>query len=167
MAGPSVLVRVLGDTKDLQKSTSTADKALSGLGKAGSAVGNTLVGAFKLASTAITVAGAATVGFGVDAFRTAARVGEMNATLRALSKGNEDLYASMLGTVQTIRSQGIEAGVAQNLVAQFSRNQLNLADATKIATVAQDRGRHLRAKLIGHPGPTDPRHHHPKLLGAP
>jgi phage-related protein len=133
--GPSVMVRILGDAKEFTKSM---DGVQGVAGKVGSAVSGTLTSAFRLASTAMLAAGAATVAFGIDSFKTAARVGEMNATLRALSKGNEDVYQAMLKTVDGIRGQGIEAGVAQNLVAQFSRNQLNLADSTKLASVAQD-----------------------------
>ena len=86
----------------------------------------------------MTVAGGAAIGFGVDAFKTAARVGEMDATLRALSKGNDNVYGTMTKAVSAIRKSGIEAGVAQGLVAQFSRNNLDLAKSTDLARVAQD-----------------------------
>jgi phage-related protein len=135
MAGPSVLVRIMGDASDFSKAASVTQSAA---GKVASAVGNTIAGAARLAATALTVAGGAAVAFGISSFQTAARVGEMNATLKALSKGNDDVYKAMTGSVNQIRKQGVEAGVAQNLVAQFSRNQLSLADATKLASVAQD-----------------------------
>ena len=135
MAGPSLLVRIMGDAKDFNKSI---NETQSVAGKVSSAVGSTLKNAFQLASTAMTAAGVAAVGFGIESFKTAARVGEMDATLRALAKGNETVYANMQATVKAIRSTGIEAGVAQGLVAQFTRNQLDLSKATDLARVAQD-----------------------------
>jgi phage-related protein len=135
MAGPSVLVRIMGDASGFSKAVDTTQSAAS---KVASAVGGTITSAARLAATALTVAGGAAVAFGVSSFQTAARVGEMNATLKALSKGNNEVYKSMTDSVATIRKQGVEAGVAQNLVAQFSRNNLDLASATKLATVAQD-----------------------------
>jgi hypothetical protein len=108
-----------------------------------------LAGGFKgvasalkpVATTAANVLGGAviaTAGFGVAAFKTAARVGEMDASLRALAKANKLSYPQMQATVGAIRRQGIEAGVAQDVVAQFARNNLRLADASKLARVAQD-----------------------------
>lgn len=100
---------------------------MSGVGKVAS-VGATALGGAAIAATA----------FGVASFATAARVGELDATLRALAKGDAAVYASMQKTVTAVRKSGIEAGVAQGLVAQFSRNQLDLSKATDLATVAQN-----------------------------
>ena len=104
---------------------------LKAIGGFGLAVG-------KSVATGLGAASAAAIGFGVASFQTAARVGEMDASLRALAKANNLSYPAMQQTVTAIRKQGIEAGVAQSLVAQFAQNQLKLSDATKLATVAQD-----------------------------
>jgi hypothetical protein len=106
----------------------TGLKAVGGLGKA---VGQSV-------ATGLTVATGAAAAFGVESFRTAARVGEMDASLRALAKANNLSYDEMQKTVSAIRKQGIEAGTAQQLVAQFARNNLDLAKSTDLARVAQD-----------------------------
>ena len=89
-------------------------------------------------ATGLGVASTAAIGFGVASFRAAARVGEMNATLKALAQANNLSYPQMLKQVSAVRSYGIQAGVAQNLVAQFARNQLDLGKSTDLARVAQD-----------------------------
>ena len=104
---------------------------LKAIGGFGMAVG-------KSVATGLGAASAAAIGFGVASFKTAARVGEMDASLRALARANNLSYPAMQQTVKSIRDQGIEAGTAQSLVAQFAQNQLKMADATKLATVAQD-----------------------------
>lgn len=144
----------IGVTADTKQAASSISKDLVAAGeKAGSAVGQTIgkgisgaTGAIGKALGTVTkvtagVLGTATLaatGFGIAAFATAARVGEMDATLRALSKGNTTTYKSMTDTVTAVRKTGIEAGVAQGLVAQFSRNNLDLAKSTDLARVAQD-----------------------------
>src|SRR5580693_3748767 len=126
-------VRVTADTRELAVSirnaaTSAGQDAIGGLG---AAVG-------KSVATGIAGATVAAAGFGVEAFKTAARVGEMDASLRALAKANGLSYDEMQKSVAAIRKQGIEAGTAQQLVAQFARNQLDLGKSTDLARVAQD-----------------------------
>jgi hypothetical protein len=111
--------------------SSSMTSGLKAVGGLGAAVG-------KSVATGLAGATVAATGFGVEAFRTAARVGEMDASLRALAKANGLSYDEMQKNVAAIRKQGIEAGVAQNLVAQFARNQLDLSKSTDLARVAQD-----------------------------
>ena len=114
--------------QSISQSMTSGLKAIGGFGLA--------VG--KSVATGLGAASAAAIGFGVASFQTAARVGEMDASLRALAKANNLSYPAMQQTVTAIRKQGIEAGTAQTLVAKFAQNQLKMADATKLATVAQD-----------------------------
>ena len=114
--------------QSISQSMTSGLKAIGGFGLA--------VG--KSVATGLGAASAAAIGFGVASFQTAARVGEMDASLRALAKANNLSYPAMQQTVKSIRDQGIEAGTAQTLVAKFAQNQLKMADATKLATVAQD-----------------------------
>lgn len=139
-----LLVRVTGDTRPLAAGVAAdavkigndagqkISRSITGsLGKAAKATGRgaaTALGSVTLAATA----------FGVAAFKTAARVGEMDASLRALAKANKLSYPQMQATVTQIRKQGIEAGTAQTVVAEFAKGHINLAKATKLATVAQD-----------------------------
>jgi phage-related protein len=126
-------------TKEAEGAGGDAAKGLgSSFGKVLGAAGGIAAGVGKAIATGLGGAAIAATGFGVSAFRAAARVGEMDASLRALAKANNLSYDSMQQTVKAVKAQGIETGVAQGLVAQFARNQLSLADATKLATVAQD-----------------------------
>lgn len=140
-------VRVTADTRQMTvdiKNGATAagtdaahtisDRMSAGL----KAVGGLGAATGKAVATGIAGATTAATAFGIEAFRTAARVGEMDASLRALAKANNVSYEEMQKSVAAIRKQGIEAGTAQDLVAQFTRNNLKLADAQKLATVAQD-----------------------------
>ena len=140
-------VRVTADTRQMTvdiKNGATAagtnaahtisERMSSGL----KAVGGLGLATGKAVATGIAGATTAATAFGIEAFKTAARVGEMDASLRALAKANNVSYEEMQKSVAAIRKQGIEAGTAQDLVAQFTRNNLKLANAQKLATVAQD-----------------------------
>ena len=120
----------------------SAARAVGSLGQAAVGVSKSVAGLAKnVANTAATVTAAGVgglVAFGVNSFRTAARVGTLNQALRALSKGSEATYQRMQDQVKSIRGMGIEAGVAQQLVADFTKSNLDLSKATSLARVAQD-----------------------------
>jgi phage-related protein len=149
MAGSygQLTIAVTADTKGLRvqitrEAEAAGQEAARSIGQSMAAglkaVGGLAGSIGKSVATGLGVASAAAIGFGVSAFQSAARVGEMDASLRALAKANNLSYDTMQKTVQAVRKQGIEYGVSQQLVAQFARNQLDLADATKLAAVAQD-----------------------------
>src|SRR5580693_10796520 len=143
----ALTIRVSADTKQLSVDISQAASAAGqdAAGKIGSSMTNGLKAAGGLAkslgtsvATGLTVATGAATAFGIESFKSAARVGEMDASLRALAKANGLSYKAMQDSVTAIRKQGIEAGVAQDLVAQFARNNLDLGKSTDLARVAQD-----------------------------
>jgi hypothetical protein len=113
---------------DINSSMTSGLKAIGGLG--------TSVG--KAVATGLAGATVAATGFGVEAFKSAARAREMDAALVALARANGLNVDSLRKVVVAVKDQGIELGVAQNLTAQFVRSNLDLADATKLAAVAQD-----------------------------
>jgi phage-related protein len=140
-------VRVTADTRgmaaDIRSSaTSAGSDAARSIGSSMTdglkAVGGLFGAIGKSAVTGLGLASGAAIGFGIESFKTAARVGEMDASLRALAKANGQSYPAMQKAVAGIRGYGIEAGTAQQLVATFSRNQLDLAKSTTLARVAQD-----------------------------
>jgi phage-related protein len=140
-------VRVTADTRgmaaDIRTSaTSAGQDAAKSIGTSmtsGLKAVGTLFGSIgKSAVTGLGLASGAAIGFGIESFKTAARVGEMDASLKALAKANNQSYPAMQKAVAGIRGYGIEAGTAQQLVATFSRNQLDLAKSTTLARVAQD-----------------------------
>jgi phage-related protein len=124
---------------DLSAAGSDAAKSITqNLASGLSAIGGLLGATGKAAATGLGLATTAAIGFGVASFKTAARAGEMDATLAALAKTNNLSTASLQKSVTAVRDRGIETGVAQNLVAQFVRSELDLAKATDLARVAQD-----------------------------
>jgi phage-related protein len=122
------------------------------LGKTGAVIGKGMDVAWKVikggaqiaaplvkgAATAIGTASIAAIGFGISAFKTAARIGEMNATLKALATANGVSEKAVFGAVRSVKAMGITTGVAQQTVAQFVRSNLDLSQASKLARVAQD-----------------------------
>lgn len=140
-------VRVTGDTRQLTvdvkqaataAGTDAAHSISQAMGNGLKAIGGLGVAVGKSVATGIGTATVAATAFGVSAFKTAARAGEMTASLKALAKANNVSYDEMNKSVQAIRKQGIEMDTAQNLVAQFTRQNLSLTDAQKLARVAQD-----------------------------
>jgi phage-related protein len=140
-------IPVTADTSGLNRditgaATQAGHQAAGGINSSMSAglhaVGGLGLAVGKSVATGLAGATVAATGFGIESFKTAARVGEMDASLRALAKANNLSYDEMQRNVTAIRKQGIEAGVAQNLVAQFARNQLDLSKSTDLARVAQD-----------------------------
>lgn len=106
----------------------------SGVSAIGGAIG-------KVSGVTANVLGGATIAagaFGVAAIKTAMRAGEMDAALTAIAKSTGVSKKSMDEQVKTVREQGVTLGVAQNLVAQFARSNLDVAKATDLARVAQD-----------------------------
>ena len=98
----------------------------------------------------VAVAGVAALGVGiavvasqmkdaiVDATAYAGRVQELTLVSQMLGQRQGYTQEQVEATIQGIRDQGITADVAAQLVSQFSRYNLDLAQATQLATVAQD-----------------------------
>jgi hypothetical protein len=140
-------IRVTADTKQLrvdiggaasQAGTEAAGKISGSMASGLHAAGGLATAVGKSVATGLGVATGAAVAFGVESFKTAARVGEMDAALRAVAKANNLSYEALTENVTAIRKQGIEANVAQNLVAQFARGNLDLSKSSDLARVAQD-----------------------------
>ena len=114
----ALTIRVTADTKQLSVDISdAATKAgTNAAGNIGGAMTSGLRAAGGLAkslgssvATGLTVATGAATAFGVESFRTAARVGEMDASLRALAKANGLSYDEMQKSVAAIRIKRKEA----------------------------------------------------------
>jgi len=84
---------------------------------------------------ALTAVAAGTTAFIAKATLAAARIDEMNMVLDLL--GDKAGYTSdeMEKYVESIKQAGIRTDVAQTLVAQFTRYNLDLADSIKLARV--------------------------------
>lgn len=82
-----------------------------------------------------------TTGFinvGKEAVLSAARVDEMNGVLQLLGERAGFTPREIDKNVASIKDLGIQTNTAQNVVAQFARYNLDMADAVTISRVAQD-----------------------------
>ena len=78
------------------------------------------------------------INFEKQAILTAARVDELTIVSQLLGQRAGFTADEVERETQKIRDFGIRTDVALSLVAQFSRRQLDMADASKIARIAQD-----------------------------
>ena len=78
------------------------------------------------------------VAMGVKAAMTAGRVDELDLVVRTLGKTAGYSETEIDGYVKAVQKMGIEAGASREVVAKFVTAQLNAADASKIARIAQD-----------------------------
>jgi len=80
----------------------------------------------------------AIVGFGKDAIATAGRVNELTTIAQLLGQRAGFTADAISDEIAKVKEFGIQADIAATTVAQFTRYNLDLADASKIARVAQD-----------------------------
>jgi hypothetical protein len=107
-------------TQQLHKALKPANNALVAVG---AAVGATGFALYK---------------FGKEAFGVAARVSEMNVAMKAVGEATGLGEKAIKDAANAVRSQGIEMSSAQKIALTYAQNNLNLADASKVARVAQD-----------------------------
>lgn len=111
-----------------------AQHVSSGMAGLRSVAGNLVSGI----ADSFSVLSLAAAGYGVAALKTASQVQEMDTALGALARSNGLTTAAVEGTVGALEKQGIATGAAQNTVARFVQDNLQLADASKLAAVAQN-----------------------------
>ncbi len=89
------------------------------------------------------------VSFGKEAAEAGGRVNEIHMATDAM--GTRAGYSSgeIDKMVMSVRNMGIESGVANTTLVQFIRNNMNIADAGKLARVAQD------AAVVGYTNSSD------------
>ena len=112
---------------EARRSTETFQNAAGNLNKGLLAVG--------LASSTAAIA---LIGFGVKSFRAAAQVEELDIALQAIGKSSRYGYAQLAETVTQIREVGITSAAAQRAVIKLAQSNVDLADAQRLATVAQN-----------------------------
>jgi hypothetical protein len=113
--------------EEARRSTETFQSATVNLNKGLLAVG--------LASSTAAIA---LIGFGVKSFRAAAQVEELDIALQAIGKSSRYGYAQLAETVEQIREVGITAAAANRTVIKLAQSNVDLADAQKLASIAQD-----------------------------
>ncbi len=126
-----------------------ASKGAKSLGASGVALGNIianiLTGAFKaflaVLKTFINLFLDATkvmIGFGIESIKTAGRTQEMKIVLQVLGNRIGKTAEEMQGYVDGVKEMGIRTDAAQQLVASFTKRNLDLSKAQDLARVAQD-----------------------------
>lgn len=98
-------------------------------------VGVTIVQGFI---SAISSGASSVMKFGEDALMAASRVQQLNYIAQILGQKAGYTSDQINGIVDSIRAEGIAMGVANDLVAQFLKGNLDLTKATELAKVAQD-----------------------------
>lgn len=121
--------------KELAKMNEGADKAAGGFttlkGSIAAAVGIAAVQAINKVVGALQ-------GLAVDSFNAAARVEELEIVTNAVGKATGLGAKTIRDATTAIRNNGIEMAASQEIALTFARNNLELADASKVARVAQD-----------------------------
>ena len=115
------------------------DKAKGGLSQFDSSIGslkNTLLG--LVSAAALLKVGQGIVDLGEKALFAAARVQELEKINEQLGK-NAGIPADIIKReTENVREMGIEAAVANKVIAEMIRNHLDLSKASELARVAQD-----------------------------
>jgi phage-related protein len=84
------------------------------------------------------IAGGAMIAFGIKSFYAAAQINEMDVAMRAVGNSTGKGYTALREATIAVRDNGIEMASAQQMVLLYAKANLELADAQKIARVAQD-----------------------------
>ena len=145
----NVNVDFTADTSDFIKSVDNASNAVKEFGGDAGGASREIVQSFNNASAAsrkllstvsalAAIGGGALTAFGVQAFRAAARVEELDIAMRAVGKSSNSTYEELNAATKAIRANGIELAASQEIALKFAKNNLDLASASKIARVAQD-----------------------------
>ena len=120
------------DATGVKTGVDQAKSALNGLSAAVSALTGIIGGLalYRLGEGALSVA--------KDSILAAARVEELATINDVLAKNAGLSEEAVRKEAQAIKDMGIEAGISQEVVAEFVRNGLDLSKASELARVAQD-----------------------------
>ena len=123
-----------GSLKNAGTSMNGANQQIQSFAGGASIAHKTLMGLGAVSA----IAGGAMIAFGVKSFYAAAQVNEMDVAMRAVGNSTGLGYTAMRQATIAVRDNGIEMAAAQQMVLLYAKAQLNLADASKVARVAQD-----------------------------
>ena len=131
----TIAAKLTLDTRDydagIEKAGKQAESFERTLGSAGRTIRNT--GAALTAGLT-----APMVAFGVKSTMAAARVDELDIVVRVLGQNAGYAENDLMRYVGAVEDMGIEAAASREIISKFITAQLNAADASKIARIAQD-----------------------------
>lgn len=123
-----------GSLKNAGTSMNGANQQMQGFAGGASLAHKTMMGL----GTVTTVVGGAMIALGVKSFHAAAQVNEMDVAMRAVGNATGLGYTALKKATIAVRDNGIEMASAQQMVLLYAKANLQLADAQKVARVAQD-----------------------------
>ena len=135
-------------TDTMASRSGNAASALTGVASSAGMTGTSMIlmgTAFAVATTAVNALVSAVRGtmeaittLGKEAIMTASRVQQLSYIAQLLGQRMGYSSKDVIGFVSEINRAGIALGAANELVAQFARYNLDMADAVQLAKVAQD-----------------------------
>lgn len=152
-----VVAKFVADTSSLDAGTKKAEKAIKDVEQAAKSSSAGLLvmdGAAGRVSSSLQRIGEVAAGIGLsnviakmaaslisfsrESVTAAARVEEMDKVLNVLGRNAGVTRTEVDEQTKSIKAMGIETDVAQRTLSEFMRNNLKVADASKLARVAQD-----------------------------
>ena len=129
-----VRARLTADSAQFTKGLQEASKSAENFQGAASKLNSTLVGLGAVAAgTAISL-----IAFATQSFRAAAEVQELDIALQAIGKSTRYGYAQLALAVEAIKDVGITAAAANRAVIKLAQSNVDLSNATELATIAQN-----------------------------
>lgn len=127
------------DTAQFDRARQSMNTSIGGLGSSLKNIGLIAAGVGAAITTAFAVKAAKSIGeFTVESTFAAARAEELGFALDAIGKANGIAQEEIDKTVQALRDGNIEKTKAISTTARFIQAELDLAESTKLARVAQD-----------------------------
>ena len=129
-----VRARLTADSAQFTKGLQEASKSAENFQGAATKLNSALVGLGAVAGgTAI-----ALIAFATKSFKAAAEVQELDIALQAIGKSTRYGYVQLALAVEAIKDVGITSAAANRAVIKLAQSNVDLGDATELATIAQN-----------------------------
>jgi hypothetical protein len=129
-----VRARLTADSAQFTKGLSEATKSAENFQGAATKLNSALVGLGAVSAGL----GVSLVLFATRSFKAAAEVQELDIALQAIGKSSRYGYTQLAEVVDQIKEVGITSAAAQRAVIKLAQSNVDLGDAQKLATVAQN-----------------------------
>jgi len=124
--------------KSVGQATTATDKATSGISKSGQEIGRTWEEAAQKVGTAMTVLGASLVAASTAVVLVAARNEELGVVLETVGRNAGYTADEMYAYEDGVKAMGITTAAARQALVQMTQADVDLAQATDLARLAQD-----------------------------
>ena len=129
-----VRARLTADSAQFTKGLSEATRSAESFQSATTKLNSALVGLGAVSAGL----GVSLIVFATRSFKAAAEVQELDIALQAIGKSSRYGYVQLAEVVDQIKEVGITSAAAQRAVIKLAQSNVDLADAQKLATVAQN-----------------------------